>query len=375
MKRAAAGEPLLTIVSEDMEKAYIDRVLAESLTPGALADISAVFSPLNGAGNVPVQEILKKAGIKSLTVVRKQEYPDPNFTTAPEPNPEKPDALKLGLALCEKLRKKGKAPDIFIATDPDGDRLGAAILHGDGYVRLSGNQVGVLILDYIIACREAEGSMPQEPVFVTTIVSTPITLVMAKEHGVESRKVLTGFKNIGNQINMLEEDGEEGRYIFGFEESCGYCSGVYCRDKDAQNAALLLLEAAGAQKQKGKTLLDRVEELYAEYGYYIDGLEELVRPGEKGMHEIAACMAKLRRNEALDAFGQPVHVYTDYLLWDDAMKSDVVEINLFDGCRIIARPSGTEPKLKIYYTGVGATKEEAQQAIAHMKREIARIIE
>jgi len=393
MKRGAAGEPLLTIIPGSMESAYIDRVFAESKTPGALAGIKAVYTPLNGTGSVPVQAILKRAGIGGLFVVKEQEFPDPDFTTAPEPNPEKAEALSHGLALCEKLKKEGNAPDILIGTDPDADRLGAAILHKGEYIRLTGNQVGVLILDYIIACREAAGTMPERPVFITTIVSTPITDRMAAKHSIETRKVLTGFKNIGDQLNKLEAVGEAERYIFGFEESCGYCSGIYCRDKDAQNAALLLLEAAGVQKQKGRTLLDRVEELYKEYGYYLDGLDELVRPGEKGMHEIAAIMAKLRLPETLKAFSAGVRLFTDYLARErtefgsetkrtvpivspvtDVPVSDVVEFELLDGCRILARPSGTEPKLKIYYTGVGPTEEAAENAVVSMKQEISEAV-
>jgi len=374
MKRAAAAEPMLNIIPEDMELAYIDRVLEESKSPGALKDVSVVYTPLNGAGSVPLRAILGKAGIGSLTLVKEQEQPDPDFKTAPEPNPEKAEALKLGLALCEKLKNEGRAPDALIGTDPDADRLGAAVLHKGEYIRLNGNQVGVLILDYIIGCLEEAKAMPDRPVFITTIVSTPITGEMAAKHGIETRKVLTGFKNIGYQMNLLEADGDIDRYIFGFEESCGYCAGHYCRDKDAQNGALLLLEAAGTQKRKGKTLLDRMEELYAEYGYYLDGLDELVRPGEKGMHEIAAIMAKLRLPETRKYFSSEVTGFKDYLMNETLMNSDVVEFELADGCRILARPSGTEPKLKIYYTGVGPSEEAAEAAIARMKEEIAAAI-
>jgi len=374
MKRAAEGEPLLTIIPERMELAYIDRVLEESRTAGALCNIKAVYTPLNGAGSVPVQAILNKAGIGELVIVKEQEDPDPDFTTAPEPNPEKAEALGLGLKLCEKLKEEGDAPDILIGTDPDADRLGSAILHEGNYVRLTGNQAGVLMLDYIIDCREADGTMPDRPVFITTIVSTPITGEMAAKHGIDTLKVLTGFKNIGYQVIKLEAKGESESYIFGFEESCGYCAGTYCLDKDAQNAALLLLEAAGVQKQRGKTLLDRVYELYEEYGFYLDGLDELVRPGEKGMREIAAIMAKLREPEIRNRFTSEVTGYKDYLGSEPPMTSDVVEFEFADGCRILARPSGTEPKLKIYYTGAGPTEAAAEAAIARMKSEIAGIV-
>ena len=386
MNRAAEGESLLTIIPGDMELSYIDRVLEESFTHDALKELKVVFTPLNGTGSVPVKTMLSKAGIGKLSVVKEQEYPDPNFTTAPEPNPEKLEALHLGLELCNKLKDEGDAPDILIGTDPDADRLGAAILHEGNYVRLTGNQVGVLILDYVISCREALGKMPERPVFITTIVSTPITGKMAEKHNIETRLVLTGFKNIGDQANKLEAKGELFRYIFGFEESCGYCSGTYCRDKDAQNASLMLLEAAGVLKKEGKTLLDRMEELYEEYGYYLDGLDELVRPGEKGMHEIAEIMAKLRKENVLHAFSSEVVAFTDYqkqlrtefpsveIPVTDVPVSDVVQFDLANGCRILARPSGTEPKLKIYYTGVGATEEEAEQAMSRMKKEITEVI-
>ena len=375
MKRISVEEPLLKIIHEDMECSYIDRVLEEGFTPGAMKDLRVVYTPLNGAGLVPVQAILKKSEISELTVVTEQEFPDPNFTTAPEPNPEKPEALRLGLELCEKLKGEGKAPDILIGTDPDADRLGSAILHGGKYIQLTGNQVGMLILDYVVSCRQTAKKMPDRPIFVTTIVSTPITGKMAKKHDIETRLVLTGFKNIGDQINKLEAAGEESRYIFGFEESCGYCSGTYCRDKDAQNAALLLLEAAGVLKQSGKTLLDRIDELYIEYGYYLEGLDEFVRPGEKGMHEIAEMMAKLREADVQNAFGSKVTGVIDYSNGiGDVPASNVLQFDFSDGCRLLARPSGTEPKLKIYYTGVGPTEEEAKKAITRMKREIAEMI-
>jgi phosphoglucomutase len=389
--KTVTESPLLHIIGPQMQEAYIERVLAESRTPGALSDLSVVYTPLNGTGNVPVRALLAKAGIGKLTVVPEQENPDPDFTTCPEPNPEKRAALEVGLALCGKLRDAGEAPDLLIGTDPDADRLGVAILHDGEYRQLSGNQVGFLILDYIIASREREGAMPDRPVFITTIVSTPLTGEMAKKHGIETRKVLTGFKNIGDQMNDLEADGEVDRYIFGFEESCGYLSGTYARDKDAQNAALLLLEAAGVLKARGKTLLDRIEEIYGEYGYFIDGLDELVRPGEKGMHEIQAIMAKLREPEALTAFSAVVNETADYQARERTVyklggrketapisgvpPSDVVEFALADGCQILARPSGTEPKCKIYYTGVGATEEAARKAIDRMKGEVAKLLE
>ncbi|MDR3305163.1 MAG: phospho-sugar mutase, partial [Clostridiales Family XIII bacterium] len=386
---AAEEEPLISLIGEAVTRQYTDHVRAESKTAGACRDIRVVYTPLNGTGNLLVRRILTDAEIGDLIIVPEQENPDPDFTTCPEPNPEKPGALNLGLALCEKRKAAGAAPDLLLGTDPDADRLGAAVFHDGGYVRLSGNQVGILLLDYVVACRERDGTMPDRPVFVTTIVSTPLTGEMAKRRGIETRKVLTGFKNIGDQMNALEAVGEESRYIFGFEESCGYNSGVYARDKDAQDAALLLCEAAGVQKSRGKTLLDRMDELYAEYGFYIDGLDEFVRPGEKGMREIAAIMGQLREPKTMDAFSAVVvattdfesGVHTSYKLGGRVEKSpvagipssNVIEFDLADGCKVLARPSGTEPKLKIYYTGVGKTEADARKAIERMRAEVAKI--
>lgn len=390
MNAAAKNEPLLHLVGSEMEDAYTARVFAESRTPGALAAVSAVYTPLNGAGYLLTNHILTQGGIGKLVVVPEQRDPDPDFTTCPEPNPEKRAALEYGLALCEKLRSVGEAPDLLIGTDPDADRLGTAVFHDGAYRQLSGNQVGVLLFDYLITCRERDGSMPARPVFITTIVSTPLTGRMAQKHGIETRKVLTGFKNIGDQMNGLDAEGGVERYVFGFEESCGYLSGTYARDKDAQNAALLLLEAAGALKQRGKTLVDRLEEIYGEYGYFIDGLDELVRPGEKGMHEIQEIMTKMRAPEALSAFSAEVTGTADYQARmrcafkpggcaeteaiTNVPPSDVVEFDLADGCKILARPSGTEPKCKIYYTGVGPTEDAARKAIERMKGEMGKYL-
>ena len=387
---AAKQEELLVIIPHEFEEKYCQLVLAESGVKGACEDLTAVYTPLNGTGNKLVRKILEDVNIKSLNIVKEQENPDPAFPTCPEPNPEKIEALKLALEMCQQMQKDGNPPDILIGSDPDGDRLGSMILHGGEYVRLTGNQVGVLLLDYVINCREQAGTMPDAPVFITTIVSTPITGEIAKKHGIETRKVLTGFKNIGDQMNALERDGETERYIFGFEESCGYLSGRYARDKDAPNAALLLCEAAGVCKANKKSLLDRMEELYEEYGYYIDDIDEFVRPGEQGMIEIASIMEEVRGENVLSLFSADVVSKVDY---ENGKKidytengpkestisgipsSNVVEFVLSDGCKILMRPSGTEPKLKAYYTGVGTTAAEAHEKITQMKEVIKGIVE
>ncbi|MDR1027787.1 MAG: phospho-sugar mutase [Clostridiales Family XIII bacterium] len=371
---ALSSEKLLHLVPADVERAYLDAVLGLSLNPGAARDLSVVYTPLNGTGNLPVWETLARAGVGAVETVEEQTLPDPEFTTCPEPNPEKESALELGLALCRKRRAQGDPPDILIATDPDCDRVGVAVLSGGDYVRLSGNRIGVLLLDYIATERARKGEMPDRPVMVTTIVSTPLASVIAAEHGIEARKVLTGFKYIGETINALAAKGEQDRFLFGFEESCGYLSGAHVRDKDGVNAALLICEMAGLYKQRGKTLVDRLSEIGEHSGYFEETLVEFVKPGQKGMEEIRAIMAKARDPKTKDAFDAEVVRCNDYeQMWTP--KADVVEYAFADGGRAILRPSGTEPKLKIYLTGKGDTPEAARRSMEGLREELLTVFD
>jgi phosphoglucomutase len=369
VQAAAAEQELLHIIPDAFEELYTQEVRSLSLSREGLADLSVVYTPLNGTGFIPVTRTLEKIGVGQLAWPPEQADPDPAFTTCPEPNPEKEPALALGLALCKEKAEAGSPPDILIATDPDCDRIGTAVYHKGDYVRLSGNQIGVLLLDYIIEARRAAGTLPQRGVMVTTIVSTPLAIALAEANGLDARKVLTGFKYIGGIINELKRKGERSRFLFGFEESCGYLSGTHVRDKDGVDAAMLTCEMAALYKTQGKTLVDRFIEIEEQYGYYEEQLVEYSMPGEEGMAQIAAMMAKGREPATREGFSVPPSAYKDYEQ-DKKMKANVVEFDFADGSRAILRPSGTEPKLKIYYAGRGATQAEAQAAIERMRAEM-----
>ncbi|MDO4552964.1 MAG: phospho-sugar mutase, partial [Bacillota bacterium] len=297
----AAG--LAEWIDGEAEEAYLQAVLAERAGVDC-RDLHVVYSPLNGTGNKPVREILKRTGVRKLDVVKEQELPDGNFPTCPYPNPEKREALEKGLALC----RAGGTADLLLATDPDCDRVGTAVRHKGDYLLLSGNEAGVLLLDFL--CRTK--MLPERPVAVTTIVSTKLANRIAERYGVELRRVLTGFKYIGEQIDRLEDAGEEKRYVFGFEESYGYLAGPYVRDKDAVNASMLLCEMAAWYKLRGKTLKDRMEELYREYGYYADRLCDYSFEGAEGMEKMASIMRRLREEPPAAIAGQRVTERTDY---------------------------------------------------------------
>ncbi|MDR3072181.1 MAG: phospho-sugar mutase [Clostridiales Family XIII bacterium] len=366
---AAENESLIQIISEKVEQQFVEDVLKLSLGREGLSNLNVVYTPLNGTGRVPVSAALAAIGVGSLDGPKAQMEPDPYFTTCPEPNPEKMDALSLGLSLCREKQGLGNPPDILIGTDPDCDRVGVAVFHGGDYLRLTGNQIGVLLLDYIIERRIEKGDFPKDGLMVTTIVSSPLASVLAEEKGLEVRKVLTGFKYIGETINNLTNQGTARRFLFGFEESCGYLSGTHVRDKDAVNASVLICEMAARYKTQSKTLLDRLQEIYETYGYFVEELQEFAKPGADGMAEIAAMMQQGRNPEMQKRFSVPVVFHKDYAQ-DKNRPANVIEFNFEDGSRAILRPSGTEPKLKIYYFGRGKTQTEAEAAVARVKGEM-----
>ena len=363
MAAAAAGQPLLTLLGEDNINEFIEVVLNARLRHDKADNVSVVYTPLNGAGNYPVRSVLSRIGVGSVRVVPEQENPDASFATCPFPNPEKTEALELGFELCSKYRLQGDPPDVLIGTDPDCDRLGCAVFDGNDYVQLSGDRVGVLLFDYIVETRREKGLMPARPVLVTTIVSSPLAVAIARANGVEAWLCLTGFKHIGYEINKLGlERGNTDDFIFGYEESCGYLTQPHVRDKDAVNAAMMLCELISYHKSQGKTVFDRLEELFRKYGYYSEGLAEFVRPGEKGMQEIARDMELARRATESD-FGKKITGRVDYLKDATGLpESDVVQYDFEDGSRVLFRPSGTEPKLKIYFS-VRAASAEASSAM------------
>ncbi|MDR3225399.1 MAG: phospho-sugar mutase [Clostridiales Family XIII bacterium] len=369
---ADAANERFHIIPDSFEPEFVDKVRQRTtLREDTSGDLSVVYTPLNGTGSVPVQKVLADIGVGNVETVPEQESPDPDFTTCPEPNPEKEAALRRGLDLCRKRAGEGAAPDLLIGTDPDCDRVGCAVYDGGDYVRLTGNQVGVLLFDYIAETRTEKEIMPDRPVLVTTIVSTPLTLVIAEKLGVSYEKTLTGFKYIGDRVNHLEAAGGEDRFIFGFEESCGYCAHSLARDKDGVGTSMLLCEMAGYYKRLGKTLIGRLDEIYKTYGYYIDAVDEFVRPGKTGMEEIQSAMAKARAVTPASAPG--VKEVTDYLPGETLPSSNVIQYDVQGGGRIMLRPSGTEPKLKVYYAACGDSEAEAEAALERLKNIVAGI--
>ena len=358
----AVAEGRIVSIDDKCLSDFVDAVLA--LRPGNdVSKLKLVYTPLNGSGLEPVRMLLDRMGVTQVTVVPEQEAPDGNFPTCPYPNPEIREAMETGLRLCDTVR-----PDLMIGTDPDCDRMGAAVPDGKGGYRLiTGNEMGVLLLDYICRVRLANGTMPADPVAVTTIVSTDMATPIAAKYGVELRRTLTGFKFIGEQIGLLEAEGHPERYIFGFEESYGYLSGGHVRDKDAVNAVMLACETAAYYAARGMSLLDAVNALYAEYGWYRNALHSFTFEGESGMHTMQGIMAGLRTNVPAEIGGYAVAGVTDYNTEGTGLpKADVLEYRMENGAKLMVRPSGTEPKIKVYLSAVGASAEEADAINARL---------
>lgn len=351
---------LIRFVGDDCKEAFYQNVEACQVRPGLCkeAGLKLVYSPLNGTGLVPVTRVLRDIGISDLTIVPEQEYPNGYFTTAPYPNPEIRQALEKGLELA-----KEEEADLMLATDPDADRVGIAMRCADGtYELVTGNEMGVLLLDYICAGRIEKGTMPKNPVAVMSIVSTPLAGRVAEHYGVELRQVLTGFKWIGDQIAGLEKEGETDRFIFGFEESYGYLAGPYVRDKDAVVASMLICEMAAYYRSKGSSIKQRLEEIYQQYGRYLNQVDSFEFPGLSGMEKMSAIMESLRKNPLTEIAGVKVVQVTDY---EEPEKTGLPKANILiyaleDGSGVVVRPSGTEPKIKIYFTTKGQDLAEAK---------------
>ena len=351
---------MIQYVGEDCKEGLYQSIESRSVRPGLCktAGLKLVYSPLNGSGLVPVMRVLKDIGIEDVTIVPEQQYPDGNFPTCPYPNPEIFEALRLGLELAEK-----SGADLMLATDPDADRVGIAIKCPDGsYELVSGNEVGVLLLDYIAAGRIEKGTMPEKPVAVKSIVSTPLADAVAKNYGVELRSVLTGFKWIGDQIAGLEAAGEVERFIFGFEESYGYLAGPYVRDKDAIVGSMLICEMAAYYRSIGSSIKQRLEEIYEQYGRYLNKVDSFEFPGLSGMDKMAAIMNDLRTNPPKEIGGYAVEKVTDYKNPEETglPAANVLIYGLEGGATVVVRPSGTEPKIKTYFTTLGKNLAEAE---------------
>lgn len=345
-------------LTQEFINGYIKAVLQLQLEPGLYREsgLKIAYSPLNGAGHKSVIAALSQAGLEEIYVVADQSRPNGDFPTCPSPNPENPDTMKMTIDLGKYIRA-----DIAFATDPDSDRIGVTAPEADGSWRLfTGNELGVLLLDYICRQRTAQGTMPAHPVAVMSIVSTPMAARVAEHWGVELRRVLTGFKYIGDVMNQLVEAGEPERFLMGFEESCGYLTGLHVRDKDAVNAALLVCEMAAHYKMEGKTLCQVMDELYAQYGTYYTKADSFAFAGAGAMERMGAVMDRLRREQLPEIAGAAVAGFTDYrnIAATGLPAADVLTWELEDGCAVTARPSGTEPKLKLYFT-VRADNREA----------------
>lgn len=356
----------IRLISDEVLAAFLEAVKAQSALFGeqACKDIAIVYSPLNGAGYVPVTRALKELGYARVTVVEEQRLPDGRFPTCPYPNPEIREAMELGIAYAGRL-----GADLLMATDPDCDRVGVAVRdRSGGYVLLSGNETGLLLLDYLCAQRMKHGAMPADPVMIKTIVTTDMAERIAAHYGVRTVNVLTGFKFIGEQIGRLEAQGRLNSYVFGFEESYGYLSGPYVRDKDGVGAACLICEMFSYYAARGVSLLDRLEQLYADYGYCLNTLHSYTYDGSAGFVRMQAVMQGLRGGVA--SFGsRRVLRVLDYAGGLDGLpKSDVLKFILEGGCTLVVRPSGTEPKLKLYLSVSAQSREAAQEAEAELLR-------
>lgn len=357
--QAGLESGLIAYIPEEVYAAFVEEVKQQSVLGGAEInkDIAIVYSPLNGTGLKPVLRTLKESGYSNITVVKEQEQPDGNFPTCPYPNPEIKEAMALGM----EYAKKNNA-DLLLATDPDCDRVGIAVKDKNGeYILLSGNETGVLLLDYLCSRRLANGTMPKDPVLVKTIVTTDMGEQIADHYGVKTVNVLTGFKFIGEQIGLLEQQGKADSYLFGFEESYGYLSGSYVRDKDAVDGAFLICEMFCYYASQGISLLEKLEELYQTYGYRLNTLHSYEFDGAAGFEKMQDIMKAFRKG--VTAFGGKSVVKTlDYLPGLDGLpQSDVLKFLLEDNGSVVVRPSGTEPKLKTYISVSAQSKEAAQK--------------
>lgn len=372
-------EGVISYIEQDLWESYYQTVLAESIDPDMirLADLNVVYTPLCGTGNEPVREILGRLGV-NIAIVECQEKPDGDFKTCEYPNPETDAALN------ESYKVADRVPcDVILGTDPDADRVAIAVPCDGGYQKLSGNELGCLLLDYILKARSSHNDIPEGAITVRSIVSTPLADQVAKKYGVTMKTVLTGFKYIGGEILELEQKHQEEKFVFGFEESCGYLKGTYARDKDAIVASMLVCELAAYLKKQGKTILDALNDLYAEYGYYLAYVQSIELTGSDAMQKAARMMADLRQSVPATVGGAQVTVVNDYqsrisknLLTGEELeiqlpKSNVLEFLLGQKGSVIARPSGTEPKVKFYYTAVGADKAEAEALLRAMKAQLS----
>jgi phosphoglucomutase len=375
----AIEEGLIEYVKDDVYTTYLANVKEQQVNPGLCKDsgLKVVYTPLNGAGNKLVRRVLSEIGVNDVTVVPEQENPDGNFTTCPYPNPEIKEALQVGLDMCNKVK-----PDLLLATDPDADRVGIAVPVEDGSYRLiTGNETGIMLTNYLLSVRAEKGTLPERPIIVRTIVTTLLIDRICQKYNCELKKVLTGFKYIGEVILNLEKNNEKERYVFGFEESYGYLAGTYVRDKDAVVASMLICEMAAYYRKQGKTLANVIDEIYAEYGYYRNTTLSFSFEGASGMKKMKDIMDNLRKNPLTSINGESVKTVYDYLVSEekdvasgnvspiDLPKSNVLHYDL-GGNAVIIRPSGTEPKIKLYITSIGTNSQDSKELADKMANDV-----
>ncbi len=370
----AQSAGLVRWIGDETLDAFVDAVLTQSqpqaiAAANGFADFKVVYTPLNGTGIELMRRVLDRIGVRNMVVVPEQEYPDGNFPTCTYPNPENRAALVKALELCEV-----EHPDLLLATDPDADRVGVAVPHDGDYKLMTGNEMGILLIDWLARMKAEAGEDVSRKVVVTTIVSSAMPDALSRHYGFETRRVLTGFKNIGGQMDQLVEAGEADRFLLGFEESYGYLVGLHARDKDAIVASMLTCEMAAWYAERGMDLYEAMEALYKEYGYYLNGVVNVSFPGAAGADKMSAIMSGLRENPPAEIAGMPVKGFVDYktdvqmtVAGGDGScpaqllpKSNVLEFQLDEGVKVIVRPSGTEPKIKAYLFSRGETREESQ---------------
>lgn len=362
----ALAEDMVDYIEDWLFEEFYEKVLSASVYDCKGSDMKVIYTPLNGTGNLPVREILKRKGIENVRVVKEQELPDGNFPTCPFPNPEIKQAFEKAIEMTKEYDA-----DLLLATDPDCDRVGIAVKDGDDYKLLSGNEVGVMLADYLLSVRKEQGTLPENPIVVKSFVTTSLVNAVAAAYGAETRELLTGFKYIGELITQLEEKGEADRFIVGMEESYGYLSGIHARDKDAVVGSMLIAEMACYYKAKGISLYERMQQIYKQYGVYLNALDNFVFEGATGMEKMKNMMEDLRNNPPKEIAGLTVTETADYKLSVrknvetgeesviDLPKSNVLAYKLPGSSGAIVRPSGTEPKIKVYITACADTKENA----------------
>ncbi|MZQ82366.1 phospho-sugar mutase [Paenibacillus sp. 5J-6] len=359
----AEAQGLLTWLGEDVDQAYIKAVTAISQNPEVIREISddfrVIFTPLHGAGNVPVRAVLETLGFGQVRVVAEQELPDAQFSTVKSPNPEEREAFTLAIAQAKEWNA-----DIIIGTDPDADRMGAVVKdHNGEYFVLTGNQSGAIIVNYLLSSLKERGTLPANGVVVKTIVTSEMGAVIAGHYGIPTLNTLTGFKYIGEKMTQFEQTGEH-TFLFGYEESYGYLAGDYARDKDAVIAAMLIAEAAAYYKKQGKTLYEVLQGLYESFGYFLEKLESRTLKGKDGVEQIGRMVEAWRTNPPTEIAGTPVTAMEDYATGVNGLPlENVLKFKLEDGSWFCLRPSGTEPKIKFYFAVKGSTGAEAAEQL------------